>query len=763
MALDNNQFDGHGDIAQFLEKFKEQTFSAPATPPVNTYAAREDAVSAKPAQYERSFEKLEQKIRELEERFEATASQNQLILSELARTRETLDRQKDKDAFFEHISRTIANLKASVESISRAQQEQRSFREPDVQRSFDPVPPAFGVGDTARAVYHFEPVTPPNSRLEREEKERIISSLKQKASQLKAVNSALDREIKKVQQEKMEALKKSAEQAKEILSLRDRLTAAEERFKSFDFEGRIISIKQQYQQKVSSLENQLQEISDTCMKQVEEIESLKAENLKLHKAAAEKDEALARLEAKERELTALKAEIAALQTSHSEASQKQLASFTEKLQALESQRDGLQADLTRAQQSLDAVRQEKETLEKNFKELLAKINDNDAVIAQLKAKIEVLGHQNEELAQHNEELSHQNAELKEHNESLTNYNAALTSANQTLTHEKTAWAEKAEISGRERAALAEQAENLTREKEELSENVNSLMREKASLSAHTQDLNKEKESLAARAETLTREKDELTARAAELEREKELLTQQAAHLAQEKAELERRSYEMGNAQNELSGDLAAVHQEKDALAGNLAQANREKEALAARADTLTREKEALADSLAQLNREKQHLAENLEQVERKKEALAGSLAQVNKEKQDLSLQSAALKQRAERLEGETKELAKENQQLRNQSAALLAARLVQEKERAKEETLQKAAQAHKPQAPRPPVAPAAEKIAPAPKTMTEADLPEIKVAEPIAQPEAMYDGEDFLTKTDSFIGRMKWSIFREDK
>lgn len=63
------------------------------------------------------------------------------------------------------------------------------------------------------------------------------------------------------------------------------------------------------------------------------------------------------------------------------------------------------------------------------------------------------------------------------------------------------------------------------------------------------------------------------------------------------------------------------------------------------------------------------------------------------------MQSAALKQRAERLEGETKELAKENQQLRNQSAALLAARLVQEKERAKEETLQKASQAHKPQPP----------------------------------------------------------------
>ena len=180
MALDNNQFDGHGDIAQFLEKFKEQTFSAPVTPPVNTYSSREDSIPAKPAQYERSFEKLEQKIRELEERFEASASQNQLILSELARTREALDRQKDKDAFFEHISRTIANLKASVENLSRAQQEQRSFREPDVQRSFDPVPSAFGASEPARAVYHFEPAQQ-NSRLEREEKERIISSLKQKA------------------------------------------------------------------------------------------------------------------------------------------------------------------------------------------------------------------------------------------------------------------------------------------------------------------------------------------------------------------------------------------------------------------------------------------------------------------------------------------------------------------------------------------------------------------------------------------------------
>ena len=45
---------------------------------------------------------------------------------------------------------------------------------------------------------------------------------------------------------------------------------------------------------------------------------------------------------------------------------------------------------------------------------------------------------------------------------------------------------------------------------------------------------------------------------------------------------------------------------------------------------------------------------------------------------------------------------------------------------------------------------------------TSADLPEIKVADPVPQ-EEMFEGEDFLEKTGSFIGRMKWSIFRENR
>ncbi len=264
MAMDQHK-QGKSEIAQFLERFKEQTSPTPAEP--SLYDTPFD--QEEPSSSEHSFERLERKIQELEEKFEISSSQNELILSELSHTRESLGHQKSRDAFLRHISRTIASLKASVENLSRVQrrksfdyEDEGKYFEEDWLEDFDAAPSReFEEDSRARR----------RRRQEQEEKERALSSLRQKASQLKAVNSALDREIKKVQREKFEALKKSAEQAKEILSLREQLTAAEEKFKTFDFEDRIVSVKQAYQQRVSNLETQLKEISDTCMKQVEEI------------------------------------------------------------------------------------------------------------------------------------------------------------------------------------------------------------------------------------------------------------------------------------------------------------------------------------------------------------------------------------------------------------------------------------------------------------------------------------------------------------
>ena len=442
--MDNNQLDGQSDIARFLEKFNQNTPTA-----VPSFTRRVEPTknplpsAAKQEQYNQSFEKLEEKIRELEEKFEASAAQNEAVMRELARTREVVENQKSREGFYANITATIANLKESVENLSRAQQAPRLYNlAPAMSRTFDAAAPQ--PGSEYAAMSYYQPDTyrqaqqaklrqvqeqkeqalqerdsareEKNRALadlalartqkeqaaasfnsEREEKARIISSLQQKASQLKAVNVALDREIKRTQQEKLEALRKSAEQAKEILSLRDALTAAEERFKSFDFEGRIISVKRQYQQKVTTLENQLHEISNTCMRQVEEIESLKAENLKLHQIAEEREQLAALYEAKTRELEALQASVATLRGENDKKNQARLAAFTHRMQNLQQEHEALAQRLTQAQQALQSVSAEKQTLEENFKTLLGKIEKNDAVIESLKQKIEVLTAENREL------------------------------------------------------------------------------------------------------------------------------------------------------------------------------------------------------------------------------------------------------------------------------------------------------------------------------------------------------------------------------
>ncbi len=661
MALDNN-LEGNRDIAQFLEKFKENPFPA-QTSQQSLFASQETDVPVRPSQYARSFEKLEQKMRELETKFEASTTQNQLILNELARTREVMERQKDKDAFLEHLSRTIATLRTSVENLSRAQETQSfSYRETPLQRSFDPLPTLFAPSAHESQTVQEQTVRELDQlRREREEQDRLFSSLRQKASQLKAVNSALDREIKKAQQEKTEALKKSADQAKEILSLRDQLTAAEERFKSFDFEGRIISIKQQYQQKVSSLETQLKEMSDTCVKQVEEIESLKAQNTKLQYAVAEKEALQAQLNEKEKELAQLQETITGLRSQNSSQSEKQLLSFTVQLRELEEQRDRVAVELEQSQMALETIRREKEVLETNFKELVGKINQNDVVIGELKEKIEVLGRQNRELSQHNEELTQTNTQLCQDN-------ASLSKNNTTLTHRN--------------AALAQH---------------------NATLARHTS--------------ALEQDKTTLNQRISELDSQNRQLSLQAQQFSQQ-------------------------------------------------AQTLEEEKQTLSTQVAQLDGEKKTLVQN---------------------NQQLASEKAHWQQRTDELEGQAHKLAEQNEQLRSQSAALLAARLVQQHAR-KENARQAAAESTAPVAPKIKISTLRRQQAPvlhslgrtlpvsstpeeewemiSVKTPTaiksEEDLPEIKVAEPSAQID-LFDGEDFLEKTDSFIGRMKWSIFRENR
>lgn len=469
MSPENNPMQGHTDIAQFLEKFKEQPdYSSSA---VDGYEHPKVVKPlSKPAEYNLTFEKLEDKIRELEDKFEASARQNSAILSELTKTREAMEKQKNRDEFFSNITVTINSLKQSVEALSKAQSAApaASLNDGVVQRSFDR---ERALPTDKADIYHYQPdayrqAQQEKARQEREDKERIISSLKQKASQLKAVNIALDREIKKVQAEKLEALKKSAEQAKEILSLRDQLTAAEERFKSFNFEGRIISIRQEYQQKVTSLENQLHAISDTCMKQVEEIESLKAENLKLHKLAEETEQLREQFQLKNKEVETLRGAIQNVRLETTKKARERLAVFMERMRKLEGERDSLSAQLTAAQRALEEVSAEKKTLEESFQALLQKIKANDAVIDALKQKINVLSSEKTALSQENQALARQKAELAGEKARLTEVKDLFSRQNTDLDREKTELSHARETLLKENEALKTQNIRLLAQKTE---------------------------------------------------------------------------------------------------------------------------------------------------------------------------------------------------------------------------------------------------------------------------------------------------------
>lgn len=439
--MDNKLPEGFEDISRFLEKYSKEEPTVEVTEQVSAPSEVSPAiVSARQEQFNQSFEKLEAKIEELEKRFAASSARSEAVMEELVRTRQAMQDQRSKDAILANITATIANLKESVDNLSRAQQARpvasgagpaitdlpaadslggeyvaMSFYKPDNYRTAEQAKLREAQDETEKAQYELLAEKAGKEKLiaswmkEREEqqaalasvqadntaKEHLISNLQQKTSQLKAVNVALDREIKRSQEERMEALRKSAEQAKEILSLRNALTAAEERLKSFDFEGRIISIKREYEQKVSTLETQLHEISATCIKQVEEIEALKTENIHLHKLAEEREQLEALYEAKTRELESAQAEAAQLRSEVE--NPKRLVALTERMQLLQKEHDSLSERLVEAQQVLQTVKAEKETVEQNFQTLRSKINENDAVIENLKEKISVLMQENQDL------------------------------------------------------------------------------------------------------------------------------------------------------------------------------------------------------------------------------------------------------------------------------------------------------------------------------------------------------------------------------
>ncbi|MBO4707792.1 MAG: hypothetical protein J5594_04475 [Elusimicrobiaceae bacterium] len=189
-----------------------------------------------------SIKRLEEKLSDLQQRFnEANDAKEEesAFAAELNKEDEyetQTEPTKSDEEFFSNISSAIQTLKGSLDNIvnTRLRYEENLIRQDQT----------------------------------------LITRLKEKTNRLKAINLALNSEVKRSRSEKLEYLRRSAEQTKELLSLRMQLSHAEERTKQGDF-------------KVSGLEQQITLLTQEKNLVDEEISRIRQEKLTYLQNSAE--------------------------------------------------------------------------------------------------------------------------------------------------------------------------------------------------------------------------------------------------------------------------------------------------------------------------------------------------------------------------------------------------------------------------------------------------------------------------------------------
>lgn len=188
-----------------------------------------------------SIKRLEEKLSDLQQKFdEANTSKEEesAFAAELNKQEDDFPKEEVKgdEEFFTNISSAIQTLKGSLDNIvnTRLRYEENLIRQDQT----------------------------------------LITRLKEKTSRLKAINLALNSEVKRAKNEKLEYLRKTAEQTKELLSLRMQLSHAEERSKQSDF-------------KVSDLEQQITLLTQEKSLLDDEITKIRQEKLTYLQNSAE--------------------------------------------------------------------------------------------------------------------------------------------------------------------------------------------------------------------------------------------------------------------------------------------------------------------------------------------------------------------------------------------------------------------------------------------------------------------------------------------
>ncbi|MDR0952757.1 MAG: hypothetical protein LBM71_01000 [Elusimicrobiota bacterium] len=232
------------------------------------------------------------------------------------------------------------------------------------------------------------------------EDEIAIKQLQEHTSKLKAVNFALDKEIKKVQAEKMEALQKSADQAKEILMLRSQLSRAESGMHTLDFQNGIISIRKEYEAKIEKIEGELKDVSAKFAEQVKEIQSLRTDNTRLKDAESERiriENEFNLLSQKAASLEAQLGDYVKKDKDQSTLIKAKAAALSAQIAKINNEKAALQTQLEERQAQIQTLTASEKKMASTLISLKEKIDGNDAVIEKLKLDIVRLTSENENL------------------------------------------------------------------------------------------------------------------------------------------------------------------------------------------------------------------------------------------------------------------------------------------------------------------------------------------------------------------------------
>ncbi|MBQ6224227.1 MAG: hypothetical protein IJJ58_03560, partial [Campylobacter sp.] len=221
-----------------LEKTLTAIKAAPAPKTENTKDFNIDLQKDK----DENIKELETKIADIQSQIEDTTKEQSFsslpseLFEEQPAPASYVSSIKANDEFFSSISNTIDTLKGSLDNIVKARLE---YEEGLVRQD-----------------------------------QNLIARLREKTSRLKAINLALNSEVKRAKSEKLESLRKSAEQTKELLALRMQINQFQEASSGGDL-------------KLNRLEQQLSLAQEEKKILEEEIAKIRQEKLDSFKASAE--------------------------------------------------------------------------------------------------------------------------------------------------------------------------------------------------------------------------------------------------------------------------------------------------------------------------------------------------------------------------------------------------------------------------------------------------------------------------------------------